>query len=71
MPHIFEWDGQNVPDELRSMPPGRYLAEPLDRVVPLSPEEEAGLEEALTAMDAEQGVDLDEVKESIRATLKR
>jgi hypothetical protein len=40
-------------------------------VLALTAEEEAGLEEALASMDTEQGLTLEEVRDSIRAELKR
>jgi hypothetical protein len=42
-----------------------------DEVLALTPEEEAGLEEALASMDTEQGLTLEEVRESVGAGLKR
>jgi hypothetical protein len=39
MAHVVDWDGEHVPAEMRSLPPGRYLVEPLDEAVALTPEE--------------------------------
>lgn len=72
MSRVVEWDGKNVPSEMRSLPPGRYVVESVDDVVALTPEEDAGLEEAIRAVDTgERGLSLDEVRESIRSALKR
>ena len=27
---IIEWDGTNVPDELRHLPPGRYIVDAVE-----------------------------------------
>jgi hypothetical protein len=64
---IIEWDGQHLPDELHTLPPGRYLLEALDDGEPLTADEEAGIVEALTALDAGQGLSLTEVIREIRA----
>jgi len=72
MGQIVEWDGEHLPAELRHLPPGRYRIEPFDEATALTPEEEAGLEEALAAMEAgQEGVSLEEVREDLRAALKR
>lgn len=72
MGQIVDWDGEHLPAELRTLPPGRYRIEPFDEATALTPEEETGLEEALASMDAgQQGRSLDEVREELRAALKR
>ena len=63
---IIEWDGQHLPDELHTLPPGRYLLEALDDGEPLTPDEETGIVAALTALDAGQGLSLSEVIREIR-----
>lgn len=55
---IIEWDGSHLPDELRGLPPGRYVVEPV--TAPLTRQEEEGLLEAIAALDAGQGVSFDE-----------
>jgi hypothetical protein len=45
---IVTWNGKDVPTELRDLPAGRYMVEPVEEEAPtLSPEEEAGIEAAL------------------------
>jgi hypothetical protein len=45
---VLTWNGKDVPAELRDLPAGRYVVEPVDEETPaLSPEEEAGIEAAL------------------------
>jgi hypothetical protein len=42
------WNGKDVPAELRELPAGRYVVEPVDDEAPaLSPDEEAGIDAAL------------------------
>lgn len=42
-PKVIKWDGSHIPEELRSLPPGRYAIESVDQGEVLTEEEEAGL----------------------------
>jgi hypothetical protein len=44
---VLEWNGKDLPEQLRALPAGRYVLFPLDELVELSSEEEAGLLSAL------------------------
>lgn len=44
---IVEWNGRDVPEQLRQLPAGRYVLARVDEALALSPEEEAGLIAAL------------------------
>jgi hypothetical protein len=44
---VLDWNGKDLPEQLRALPAGRYVLFPLDELVELSPEEEAGLLSAL------------------------
>ena len=54
-PMVMEWDAGALPSELRALlpaelrdlPPGRYVVEPLEDDGELTPEEEAGIQEAI------------------------
>jgi hypothetical protein len=67
---IIEWDGRQMPEQLRGLPPGRYLIEPLDDVN-LTPEEEAGIAAALDAIDAGRGISLADVVSELREEHRR
>ena len=71
MAHVVEWDGEHVPAEMRSLPPGRYLVQSLDEAVALTPEEEEGIRRAMASVEAGHGRSLDEAREHILGTLKR
>jgi hypothetical protein len=71
MAHAVDWDGEHVPEEMRSLPPGRYLVQPLDEAVALTPEEEEGIRRALASVDAGRGRSLEAVREHVLDTLKR
>lgn len=68
---LLNWNGKELPDELRELPSGRYVLESVDRVLDLTPEEEAGLEEAARSLDAGEGLSLDEVKQRLEGILRR
>jgi hypothetical protein len=67
----MDWDGEHVPEEMRSLPPGRYLVQPLDEAVALTPEEEEGIRGALASVEAGRGRSLEAVREHVLGTLKR
>jgi len=62
---IIEWDGSHVPEELRQLPPGRYVVEPLS--APLTIQEEQGILEALEDLDAGRGVPFDEAMSELES----
>lgn len=71
MAHVVDWDGEHVPAEMRSLPPGRYLVEPLDEAVALTPEEEEGIRKAMASFEEGRGRSLDEVRERVLGLHKR
>lgn len=71
MAHVVEWDGEHVPAEMRSLPPGRYLVQSLDEAVALTPEEEEGIRKAMASVEAGHGRSLEAVREHVLGTLKR
>ncbi len=69
-PTIIEWDGRQMPEQLRGLPPGRYVVEPLDEVN-LTADEEAGIATALDALDAGRGISLADVVRQLRGDQKQ
>jgi hypothetical protein len=69
---VLIWNGKDVPAELRDLPAGRYVVEPMDEDAPaLSPEEEAGIEAALESYRQGRVVDAKRAREIIDAALGR
>jgi hypothetical protein len=69
---VLTWNGKDVPAELRDLPAGRYVVEPMDEEAPaLSPEEEAGIEAALESYRQGRVVDAERAREIIDAALWR
>jgi hypothetical protein len=68
---VVNWDGSEVPEELRNLPAGRYIVTPVDEVAELTPEEDAGLEGAITSLDEGRGLDHAEVMDRVSKTLSR
>jgi hypothetical protein len=64
-PTIIEWDGRQTPEQVRRLPPGRYLVEPVDDGS-LTADEEAGIAAALDALDAGRGISLADVISQLR-----
>ena len=69
---VVTWNGKDVPPELRELPAGRYVVEPVEEEAPvLSPEEEAGIEAALDSYRQGRVVDFKRAREIIDAALGR
>lgn len=71
MARVLRWNGKDLPEELRYLPPGDYVVEPVEDVPPLTEEEEEGIRRALASRDAGRVVDHDDVRRSVNAILKR
>ena len=65
---VLHWNGKDVPQELRSLPEGRYV---VDAAPDLSPDEDAGLEVALESLRQGRGVDASVVFRRIEESLRR
>jgi hypothetical protein len=69
---IVTWNGKDVPTELRDLPAGRYVVEPVEEEAPtLSPEEEAGIEAELESYRQGRVVDAERAREIVDAALRR
>ncbi len=69
---VVNWNGKDLPAELRDLPAGRYLVEAVEDEAPvLSLEEEAGIEAALEAYRQRRVVDAKRAREIIDAALGR
>ncbi len=72
MVRVLRWNGKDLPEELRNLPPGEYVLEPVDQEVPpLTPDEEEGIRRALASAAAGTTVGHDEVQRSIDKILER
>ena len=68
---MVHWNGKDVPEELRVLPEGRYVIESVDAAPALSPDEEAGLEQAIDSLRRGQGVQADAVFRRVEERLRR
>ena len=76
---VFNWNGDDLPDEVRrqmpeelqGLPKGRYVLESVDDAPELTDEDEAGIQAAIDSLRAGQGVSLDAAKARIDRILKR
>ena len=57
---IVNWNGVDVPEELKALKKGRYVLVPVDDPPELTEEQEAGLEAALASVRAGEGLSRDE-----------
>jgi hypothetical protein len=68
---VIDWDGQNVPPELRVLPPGRYVLSPLGDDAKLTSEEDAAIREGLDDLRAGRVVSLEQVVQEFEGRLRR
>ena len=71
MSRVLKWNGRDLPEELRELPPGRYVVESVDSAPELTAEQEDDLIAALREADEGQGISLDEARQRIDSALKR
>jgi hypothetical protein len=65
---IIEWDGTNIPEELRQLPPGRYyLGVMADDDDEMSEEEEVAVMEGLADLDAGRVVPYETAMRELRS----
>lgn len=67
----LHWNGKDLPEELRELPPGTYVVESVDQPPLLTPDEEAGLIAALASLQAGKGRTIEQVQQAIDAILRR
>ena len=68
---VLHWNGIDVPQEMRSLPEGRYVVDAIDAAPVLSPDEEAGLDAALESLRQGRGIEADAVFRRIEGRLHR
>jgi hypothetical protein len=68
---VVKWNGKDVPEEFRALPEGRYVVEAVDAAPALSPDEEAGLQQAIDSLHQGQGVPAEAVFSRIDERLRR
>jgi hypothetical protein len=66
---VVHWNGEDLPDQLRELPAGRYLIASLDEMDELSPEEDVGLNAALASVREGRTVSHEDVMASARKLL--
>jgi len=72
MARVLNWNGKDLPAELRSLPAGRYVVEPVDALPPeLTREEEEGLREAIAEIQRGEGESPEAVRRHIETLHRR
>jgi hypothetical protein len=62
---VIHWNGHDVPPELRALPAGTYAIQETAEELALSAEEDAGLVEALRALQSGKGIAHDDLRTRI------
>lgn len=68
---VLYWNGKDIPDELRELPAGTYVVEPVDDAASLTGEEEQGIAQALSSLRAGNGRTSDQVRQTIDSILRK
>jgi len=67
---IVNWNGIDVPEELKALKKGRYVLVPVDEPPQLTEEQEAGLEAAMASIREGHGLSLEEALAHAKASLE-
>ena len=68
---VLNFDGKQLPEEMRSLPSGRYVLQSVDEVPTLTADEEAGLDEAARSLDRGEGLTPEELRVEMGGTIRR
>jgi len=68
---ILNWNGSDVPEELKQLPAGKYLIQAADEALGLSSEDEDGIREALRQARNGQTVSHEQVRADIERALDK
>ena len=68
---LLDWNGADLPDELRRLPAGRYVIASIEEATELSEEEEDGVLRALESVRAGEKLDMVEVRARVRSAVQR
>jgi hypothetical protein len=71
MTRVVDWNGKDIPEGLRSLPPGRYVVEQVEEAPVLTPDEEEGIREAIRSLEAGEGRSQGQVRSALSAALER
>jgi hypothetical protein len=67
---IVNWNGVDVPEELKALKKGRYVLVAIDEPPELTEAQEAGLEAAMASIRAGEGLTLEEALAHVKASLE-
>lgn len=76
---VLNWNGEDIPDdvrqrmpaELRGLPRGRYVLEPVDQAPVLTDEDEAGIQAAIESVRQGKAVSVEDARARIDRILGR
>ncbi len=68
---VLDWNGEDVPEALRELPPGRYVLQAVDDLMQLAPEDEGGTREGLEQLDGGEGLLRRDVLDQARRAIRR
>ena len=67
---IVNWNGVDLPEELKALKKGRYVLVPIDEPPELTEEQEAGLEDTMASIREGRSTSLDEALAHAKASIE-
>ena len=68
---VLNFDGKQLPEEMRSLPSGRYVLQSVDEVPTLTAGEEVGLGEAARWLDRGEGFTAEGLRVELGEAIRR
>ncbi len=68
---IIEWNGEDLPEQLRRLPAGKYVLQPTGEPPELTPEQEEGLRQAMRSVREGRTISAEESRRRLEARLKQ
>lgn len=67
---VVDWNGEDIPEGLKSLPAGRYVVESVDDGEPLTDAEDEGLRFALASVAAGRAVSPEEAEQRLGSRVR-
>jgi hypothetical protein len=68
---VLNFDGKQLPAEMRSLPSGRYVLQSVDEVPLLTEAQEAGIGDAARSIETGEGFSPDELRAELKGRASR
>lgn len=63
---VFDWNGRDVPEVLKGLPPGQYVLQPVEELIALDTDDEHTLRTGLAQLERGEWISHDDVLKQAR-----